>query len=70
MVWNIEEVWKQKPMQTVVVVSWGKIAVHMASIKTVYCVADKLVKGVCCVLCVCTQYRLFKYSEHWLVFLT
>ena len=32
---NIEEVWKQKPRQTVVVVLWGKIAAHMASIKTV-----------------------------------
>ena len=31
----IEEVWKQKPRQTVVVVFWGKIAAHMASIKTV-----------------------------------
>ena len=32
---TIEEVWKQKPRQTVVVVLWGKIAAHMASIKTV-----------------------------------
>ena len=32
---SIEEVWKQKPRQTVVVVFWGKIAAHMASIKTV-----------------------------------
>ena len=31
----IEEVWKQKPRQTVVVVLWGKIAAHMASTKTV-----------------------------------
>ena len=31
----IEKVWKQKPRQTVVVVLWGKIAAHMASIKTV-----------------------------------
>ena len=33
--YSIEEVWKQKPRQTVVVVLWGKIAAHMASIKTV-----------------------------------
>ena len=32
---GIEEVWKQKPRQTVVVVLWGKIAAHLASIKTV-----------------------------------
>ena len=31
----IEEVWKQKPRQTVVGVLWGKIAAHMASIQTV-----------------------------------
>ena len=30
---HIEEVWKQKPRQTVVVALWGKIAKHMASIK-------------------------------------
>ena len=33
--YSIEEVWKQKPRQTVVGVLWGKIATHMASIKTV-----------------------------------
>ena len=32
---GIEEVSKQKPRQTVVVVLRGKIAAHMASIKTV-----------------------------------
>ena len=31
----IEEVWKQKPRQIVVIVFWGKIAAHMAFIKTV-----------------------------------
>ena len=38
---TIEEVWRKKPRQTVVVVFWGKIATHMAS----DCVADKLIKG-------------------------
>ena len=33
--WTIEDVSKQKPRQTVVVVLRGKIAAHMASIKTV-----------------------------------
>ena len=38
----IEEVWRKKPRQTVVVVFWGKIAAHMASLD---CIADKLIKG-------------------------
>ena len=42
MVLGIEEVWRKKPRQTVVVVFWGKIAAHMASFD---CIADKLIKG-------------------------
>ena len=29
----IEEVWRKKPRQTVVIVLWGKIAAHMASFR-------------------------------------
>ena len=39
---TIEEVWRKKPRQTVVVVFWGKIAAHMAFLD---CIADKLIKG-------------------------
>ena len=39
---GIEEVWRKKPRQTGNVVFWGKIAAHMAYLRSV---ADKLIKG-------------------------
>ena len=32
-IWTIKVVWRKKPRQTVVVVLWGKIATHMASLR-------------------------------------